>query len=51
VITIRQAGQTDAATIRRITVAAYQRYVARMGREPALIFRKAVNHGGPSSEL
>jgi GNAT superfamily N-acetyltransferase len=34
VITIRQAGETDAATIRRITAAAYQHYVARLGREP-----------------
>lgn len=39
-ITIRQAAETDAATIRRITAAAYQRYVARMGREPAPVTRE-----------
>jgi GNAT superfamily N-acetyltransferase len=34
-ITIRQATEDDAATLLRITVAAYQHYVARIGRAPA----------------
>jgi ribosomal protein S18 acetylase RimI-like enzyme len=35
VITIRQAGEGDVPELRRIAVAAYQHYVARIGREPA----------------
>jgi GNAT superfamily N-acetyltransferase len=49
VITIRQAGETDAATIRRITVAAYRHYVMRLGREPVPMvtdYASAIRAGG-----
>jgi GNAT superfamily N-acetyltransferase len=35
VITVRRAGEADAIALRSIAVAAYQRYVPRIGRAPA----------------
>jgi GNAT superfamily N-acetyltransferase len=48
VITIRPAAEADAPALRRIAVAAYQRYVPRIGREPAPMtadYLAAARHG------
>jgi GNAT superfamily N-acetyltransferase len=48
VSTIRPAVEADAPVLRSIAVAAYQRYVARIGREPAPMtadYAAAVRHG------
>jgi hypothetical protein len=48
VITIRPAAEADAPALRSIAVAAYQRYVPRIGREPAPMtadYLAAARHG------
>ena len=45
-ITIRQAGGPDAATVRLITAEAYQHYVPRIGREPSPMI---TDYSGPVS--